>query len=67
MKLWNDFGVRALIATIVACGYYAILFYLAFICYDTGQMTAELAMGFVGQAAAPLALAIGFYFGSKNQ
>lgn len=57
MKLKKDFGVRALLASIVVSG--AVLGGL----YLIIQGNAELGMGFLGSAAMA---AIGFYFGQRD-
>ena len=58
MKLIRDFGVRALLATIVVTGATVSGFYLVF------NGNPELGMGFLSAGAMA---AIGFYFGQRNQ
>lgn len=61
LKLLKDFGVRALLATIAAVGFYGLLT-LVIIKYplDTATLIA-----LIGLAQAPLLAALAFYFGSK--
>ena len=58
MKLLKDFGVRALLATLVVSGAVAGAFYLIL------NGNSELGMSFLGQTAMA---AIGFYFGQRGQ
>ncbi len=58
MKLKSDFGVRALIATIIIAGATFAGVWLVI----TGS--AELGMGFLGNAALA---ALGFYFGQRSK
>ena len=58
MKLWHDFGVRALLATLTAGG--AITGSLWLIIW--GEQP-ELGMGFLASAAMA---GLGFYFGQRS-
>jgi hypothetical protein len=61
MKLLQDFGVRALLATIGGLGFYVIVIYvLMAFSLDIAQIIA-----IVGFAQAPWMLALGFYFGTQ--
>ena len=62
MKLWRDFGVRALLALIGGVGFYVIVIYVLMrIQLDVAQIIA-----IVGMAQAPWMLVIGFYFGTRS-
>jgi len=63
MKLFTDFGVRALLATIGGLGFYTIVVYvLMTVPLDVAQIIA-----IIGLAQAPWMLALGFYFGTQIQ
>lgn len=62
MKLKKDFGVRALLATIGAIGFYAIVLIVLF---KFDLSTAQI-IALVSTAQAPWMLAIGFYFGTRS-
>ncbi len=57
MKLFKDFGVRALLATLTVGGAVLANGYLIHV----GKV--ELGMGFLSNAAS---MALGFYFGQRN-
>lgn len=62
MKLKEDFGVRALLATLGGVGFYAIVIYVLIrVSLDIAQVIAIVSM-----AQAPWMLALGFYFGTKS-
>lgn len=61
MKLIEDFGVRALLATISGTGFYVILLWiLATVDMEIAQLVALISV-----AQAPWLLALGFYFGTQ--
>ena len=62
LKLLKDFGVRALLATIAAIGFYGLLA-LVLIKYPLDTTTL---IALIGLAQAPLLAALAFYFGSKT-
>jgi len=61
MKLWNDFGVRALLAVLAGLGFYGALFFV-FV-----KVTVDLptTIALIGLANGPWMMAMGFYFGIK--
>lgn len=61
MKLVQDFGVRALLATIGGIGFYAVLLFVV-IKYDLDLPTL---VALIGLGQAPWMLALGFYFGTR--
>jgi len=62
MKLWNDFGVRALLATIGGVGFYTIVIYVLM----RVQLNVAQIIAIVSMAQAPWMMALGFYFGTRS-
>ena len=60
MKLINDFGVRAFLATMAAIGYYFPLIYV----FIKFPLSTETMLALLSAAGAPWLLAMGFYFGN---
>jgi len=61
MKLWEDFGVRALLAVVAGLGFYAMIGYIL-VNYELDLSTI---IAIVGLANSPWLLALGFYFGTQ--
>ena len=61
MKLVNDFGVRALLASIGGIGFYALLGFVL-VRY---QLDLPTVIAVIGMAQSPWMLALGFYFGTR--
>ena len=62
MKLVKDFGVRALLATMGAIGFYALIIIVLF----RFQLDVSHVITIITLAQAPWMMAIGFYFGTKS-
>ena len=61
MKLYKDFGVRALLATIGGLGFYVLLGFILF----KYELDIATVIAIIGLAQSPWMLALGFYFGTK--
>lgn len=61
MKLVTDFGVKALLATIAALGYYGALFLVLL----TVELDTVTVVALLGAAAAPWFNIAGVYFGFR--
>ena len=66
-KLKNDFGVRALLATMALVAYEVMLFLLIVFMWKTKALTAETAMTIAALAQSPAMMALTFYFAKANQ
>lgn len=62
MKLANDFGVRALLATIGGAGFYAVLGYVLV----KFELDVTTVIALVAMAQVPWTAAVGFYFGFRS-
>ena len=66
MKLLDDFGVRALLATVALVSYEALLFVILVILYKLMLLDASTGMAIGSAGQAPVMLSLGFYFGTKS-
>lgn len=62
-KLKNDFGVRALLATIGGAGFYGVLIFIL----ARYELDLATIIALIGLAQSPWMLALGFYFGLKTK
>ena len=62
MKLINDFGVRALLATLGGIGFYVLIGIILM----KFELNIETVIAILTMAQAPWMLALGFYFGTKS-
>ena len=61
MKLTQDFGVRALLATIGGLGFYVMLGFILV----KFELDLSTVIALVGLAQSPWVMALGFYFGTR--
>ncbi len=65
MKLWNDFGVRAWLATLAGGAYYGLLFLVFIKLAD--KLTFEIITALLAGAAAPFMMAMTAYFAQSGR
>jgi len=65
MKLFKDFGVRALLAIIALGCYEAMLFFIVFLLRKTLTSDTVL-LTFITATQAPALTALAFYFGTRS-
>ncbi len=66
MKLKEDFGVRALLATIALSMYELIIIVILALLHINKILTFDVGLAIAGLSQAPAMLAVGFYFGSRS-
>ena len=66
MKLFKDFGIRALLSVLLILGLYEAVT-VAFLLIWTGRVTASFSdlLGLIAIAQAPVTMAVAFYFGIR--
>lgn len=66
MKLSNDFGVRALLATIALVSYEVIIMAILVMLFINKALDFQSSLALAGLTQAPAMLAVGFYFGQRS-